>query len=135
LSALVLLALLLFVVGAGAGCGGNNNSSGGGGTHAANSGIVWLSWTVMGQPVSDTTCKSVDHLVLTLETPAGTLEIEPIPCLRGLGLEYDGLPEGVSVAILDAFDSKGFATLEGVGDTTLTDTKPPMPSPIDLLAR
>ena len=133
LSALVLPALLLIGAAAGAGCGGSNN--GGGGTHPSNSGIVWLSWTVKGQAVSDATCKTVDHLVLTMYTPQGALEIEPIPCLRGLGWEYDGMPEGYNQVILDGFDTQGSATLEGVAEVSVTDTKPDTPAPVDLLAR
>ena len=40
-------------------------------------------------------------------------EIEPIPCLRGLGWEYDGLPEGDNVVILDAYNAGNEATMEG----------------------
>ena len=120
-----LLPLALLAVGCGGG-GGSSNS------HPTNQGILWLSWTVQGQAVSDSTCKSIDHLVLTMDTPVGAVEIEPIPCLRGLGWEYDGLPEGFNVVILDAFDAQGTLTLEGVANVTVDDTKPPMPAPVDL---
>jgi hypothetical protein len=114
------------------GCGG-----GGGGQpqHPASDGVLWLSWTVKGAAVSDTTCHAIDHLYLTMNTEAGALSIEPIPCLRGLGWEYDGLPEGNNVVILDAFDAAGNPTLEGVSSVPVTATKPAMPVPIDLEPR
>jgi len=123
---------LAFVLGAvAAGCGGGGGSS----SHPSNMGVLWLSWTVKGAEVSDTTCKSVDHLELTMDTNAGAVTIEPIPCLRGLGWEYDGLYEGNNVVILDAFDALGNVTLEGVSAVAVTDTKPAMPAPIDLQPR
>jgi hypothetical protein len=130
------LPLALGIVGAVAvaasGCGGG----GGGPTqHPASDGVLWLSWTVKGATVSDTTCHAIDHLYLTMNTEAGALSIEPIPCLRGLGWEYDGLPEGNNVVILDAFDAAGNATLEGIASVTVTATKPAMPAPIDLEPR
>ena len=103
--------------------------------HPPSNGILWLSWTVKGAAVSDTTCKGIDHLLLTMNTSAGGLTIEPIPCLRGLGWEYDGLPEGNNVVILDAFDALGNVTLEGVTQDDVTSTKPPTPTPIDLQPR
>lgn len=119
--------LPLALVAAGCGGGGASNS------HPASAGILWLSWTVQSQAVSDSTCKSIDHLVLTMDTPSGAIEIEPIPCLRGLGWEYDGLPEGYNVVILDAFDAQGALELEGVANVTVDGTKPLMPAPVDLL--
>ena len=85
--------------------------------------------------MSDTTCHAIDHLYLTMNTEAGALSIEPIPCLRGLGWEYDGLPEGNNVVILDAFDAAGNPTLEGVAGVPVTAAKPAMPAPIDLEPR
>jgi hypothetical protein len=127
--------LLVGVLGLGlaaatAGCGGGPSQS-----HPAGVGILWLSWTVKGQPVSDATCKGIDHLVLTMDTSAGALEIEPIPCLRGLGWEYDNLPEGLNVVILDALDVLGSVTLEGVSETQVADTKAATPTPVDLQPR
>jgi hypothetical protein len=116
-----------------AGCGGGGTSTGG--THPSSQGVLWLSWTLKGADVADATCHNIDHIVLTMDTPSGTIEIEPIPCLRGLGWEYDGLPEGFSLVILDAFGTTGPAMLEGAANVTLTDTKPAMPSPIDLQPR
>lgn len=113
-------------------CGG---SSGGGGSHAGNDGILWLSWTIKGAPPSDSACSGIDHLELTMNTAAGPISIEPIPCLRGLGWEYDNLPEGDAYVIIDALNARGFVTLEGGGSTTLATTKPAMPTPIDLVAR
>jgi len=115
---------------AASGCGGGGQPQ-----HPANDGVLWLSWTVKGAAVSDTTCHAIDHLYLTMNTEAGALSIEPIPCLRGLGWEYDGLPEGNNVVILDAFDAAGDVTLEGVGGVAVTATKPAMPVPIDLESR
>jgi hypothetical protein len=123
------LALLLFGAVA-AGCGGGGSSS-----HPSNMGILLLSWTIKGAAVSDATCKNVDHIYLTMDTNAGAITIEPIPCLRGLGWEYDGLYEGNNVVILDAFDALGNITLEGVSGVVVTDTKPAMPAPIDLQPR
>jgi hypothetical protein len=122
---------LLFVVAVGVAAGGC------GGTHPkpSNQGILWLSWTVKGAAVSDTACRNIDHLELTMDTSAGAVTIEPIPCLRGLGWEYDGLYEGNNVVILDAFDAIGNITLEGVSGVVVTDTKPAMPAPVDLQTR
>jgi len=125
------LALLCVLVAVAAGCGGGGGNS----QHPSSDGVLWLSWTVKGAAVSDTTCHAIDHLYLTMNTEAGTVSIEPIPCLRGLGWEYDGLPEGNNVVILDAFDAAGTPTLEGVSGVTVTATKPPMPAPIDLEPR
>lgn len=124
------LALVFGLAVAAAGCGGGSSSS-----HPSTNGILWLSWTIKGAPVSDTTCKNIDHLFLTMDTTSGALTIEPIPCLRGLGWEYDGLIEGNNVVILDALDANGATTLEGVADVTVTGTKPAMPAPIDLQPR
>jgi hypothetical protein len=115
-----------------AGCGGGGGSSP---NHPSSNGVLWLSWTINGAAVSDTTCKSIDHLFLTMNTEAGSLTIEPIPCLRGLGWEYDGLPEGNNVVILDAFNAAGTVTLEGAAQIAVTSTKPAMPAPIDLQPR
>jgi hypothetical protein len=114
-----------------AGCGGGS----GGGSHSRSDGILWLSWTVRGAAVSDATCNGVDHLELTMQTPAGTVSIEPIPCLRGLGWEYDNLPEGDNLVILDGLDTRGFVIVEGSSPVTVTATKPPTPAPIDLVTR
>jgi hypothetical protein len=112
-----------------AGCGG------GGSQRPPSDGVLWLSWTVRGQPVSDATCKSIDHLILTMDTVAGPLEIEPIPCLRGLGWEYDGVPAGDNFVFLDAVDAQGSVTLEGASSVEVTATKPATPFPLDLAVR
>ena len=124
------LALVFAFAVAALGCGGS-----GGGSRPSTNGILWLSWTVEGAAVSDTTCKNIDHLFLTMDTSVGALTIEPIPCLRGLGWEYDGLIEGNNVVILDALDATGATTLEGVAEVQVTSTKPATPSPIDLQQR
>ena len=128
-------ATILAILGLGVaavGCGSSGGGTGGNGSHPSSSGVLWLSWTVNGQAVSDTSCKDVDHLVLTMNTPEGSVEIEPIPCLRGLGWEYDGLPEGNNVVILDAYNSGNEVTLEGVADVPVTGTKPASPAPVAL---
>jgi len=127
-SLVVGVAALLAV--AACGCGGGGQPQ-----HPPADGVLWLSWTVKGAAVSDTTCHAIDHLYLTMNTEEGALSIEPIPCLRGLGWEYDGLPEGNNLVILDAFDAIGNVTLEGVSSVTVTATKPAMPAPIDLQPR
>jgi hypothetical protein len=95
-------------------------------------GIIWISWTVRGQLVSDASCRGIDHLTLTMRTLCGAVEIDPIPCIRGLGWEYDNVPEGDFTVVLDAFDTRGVLTLEGAAPVSLTPQKPPMPTPIDL---
>lgn len=125
------LALLVLAVTAATslgGCGGKPS------TGVGRNGILWLSWTVRGQMVSDTSCNGVDHLNLTMESGAGALTIEPIPCLRGLGWEYDGLPEGTSLVILDGYDVHGAVTLEGSSTVAVGPTRAATPAPIDLLA-
>ncbi len=111
-----------------AGCG----NGGGGGGHATNNGIVWLSWTINGAAVSDTSCKSIDHIGLAMQTSLGPLTIEPIPCLRGLGWEYDNLPTGNDLVILDGIDARGNVVVRGSSPVTVTPTRPPTPAPIDL---
>jgi hypothetical protein len=100
---------------------------------AQHDGILWISWTVRGQPVSTTSCNGVDHLTLTMDTASGGLSIDPIPCLRGPGWEYDGLPEGNNFVILDGYDAQGFVTLEGSSTVAVTSTRAATPAPIDLL--
>jgi len=108
------------------GCGGASESA------CARRGIVWLSWTVRGQPVSDASCRGIDHLVLQLEGNCGSVVIDPIPCLRGLGWEYDSLPEGSSAALLGAVDTRGFFTLHGGAAVDVTAVKPATTTAIDL---
>jgi hypothetical protein len=118
--------LLVFAAGSLAGCGSKPSQT-------PQDGILWISWTVRGQLVSSTSCNGVDHMSLTMSTPAGGLSIDPIPCLRGLGWEYDGLPEGNHVVILDAYDARGFVTLEGSSTVAVEPTRADTPAPIDLL--
>lgn len=113
------------------GCG----SGGGGGSRPHSDGILWISWTVRGAAVSDTACAGIDHLELTMQTPAGAVSIEPIPCLRGLGWEYDNLPEGDNLVILDGVDARGFLVVDGSAPVTVTATKPATPAAIDLQPR
>ncbi|MCU1278039.1 MAG: hypothetical protein JWM53_1585 [bacterium] len=120
--------LLIVAAVALAGCGSKVKST------TPNDGILWISWTVRGQPVSPTACNSVDHLSLTMDTAAGALSIDPIPCLRGVGWEYDGLPEGSNYVILDGYDVRGAITLEGSAPVDVIATKPLTPAPIDLLS-
>ncbi|MGZ3427477.1 MAG: hypothetical protein ACXVCV_12550 [Polyangia bacterium] len=119
---------LLFALAAGslAGCGSKTS-------RPSQDGILWVSWTLRGQPVSTTSCSAVDHMSLTMDTASGALTIEPIPCLRGLGWEYDGLPEGNNFVIIDAFDAHGLITLEGASTVAVAATRAAMPAPIDLL--
>ncbi|HEX9105256.1 MAG TPA: hypothetical protein VF997_23760 [Polyangia bacterium] len=123
------LALVFAFAVAAVGCGSGTSS------RPATNGVLWLSWTIKGAAVSDTTCKGIDHLFLTMDTSAGAVTIEPIPCLRGLGWEYDGLIEGNNVVVLDALDANGVATLEGVASVAVTGSKPPAPVPVDLQPR
>jgi hypothetical protein len=111
------------------GCGGGPSGT------SAQKGVLWISWTVRGQAVSNTSCSAVDHLTLTMQTPSGDLEIDPIPCLRGLGWEYDGLPAGNDYVTLDGFDAKGNVTLEGSAFVDVAAAKPATPAPIDLQTR
>ena len=120
---------LLIACAAGSLAGGGNKTS-----RPAQDGIHWVSWTVRGQPVSMTSCNGIDHMSLTMDTASGgALSIEPIPCLRGLGWEYDGLPEGNNFVIIDAYDARGLITLEGASTVAVAATRAAMPAPIDLL--
>jgi hypothetical protein len=121
-SALVALGLVA------AGCG----NGGGGHGSCVTDGIVWLSWTVAGQLPSETSCSSIDHLAVELHTSCGAVVIDPIPCIRGLGWEYDGLPEGGATVVLDAFDARGRPTLEAIGQTTIVNPRAAMTTPLDL---
>lgn len=58
-------------------------------------GVLWLSWTIQGQSVSDAVCADIDHIVITVEsTPSVGVEIEPVACNHGVGWERDDVPEG-----------------------------------------
>jgi hypothetical protein len=120
-SALAALSLVI------AGCG-----SGSGGHSCATQGIAWLSWTIQGQPPSETSCRAIDHLSVEMHTPCGSVVIDPIPCLRGLGWEYDGLPEGTTTIVLDAFDARGNLTLQAINHATFSKTRDAMTTPFDL---
>lgn len=119
------LAMLLLLA---AGCG--NGSHGGGCPNAH--GIVLLSWTIRGSAASATSCSSIDHLILTMNTNCGQLTIEPIPCILGAHWEYDNLPEGPATVVLDAVDARNILRAEGAGAVSLTSQKPSTPTPIDL---
>jgi hypothetical protein len=109
----------LLLVGA-SGCGGTSPT---GGCNAQ--GILWLSWTVRGKAVSDNSCSGIDHLILEMRTSTcGTIEIEPIPCLRGLGWEYDNLPEGDNTVVIEAVDIHSHVLLQGSSDVVVTSLKP-----------
>jgi hypothetical protein len=69
-----------------------------------------------------------------MNTAAGGLQIEPIPCLRGLGWEYDGLPDGNNLVFLDGYDARSVLLLQGSAPVSVTPTKPATPAPIDLLS-
>jgi hypothetical protein len=121
---------LVVAVAVAAGCGESGGPHG-----SAHNGILWLSWTLKGAAVSDTSCSGIDHLTLEMDGPGGAISIDPIPCLRGLGWEYDGLPTGDNLVILDAIDAHGFVRLEGSAYVTVAATKPATPAPIDLQPR
>jgi hypothetical protein len=119
-------ALIALLMGT-AGCGGANPSQ-----SCGVQGVVWLSWSVRGQPVSESACSGIDHLNLELHGSCGTELIEPIPCLRGVGWEYDGVPEGDTVLVLEAIDRRGLVSLQGSSQATITTVKPDMTTPIAL---
>jgi hypothetical protein len=108
-----------------AGCGGSR-------TQCPSNGIIWLSWTVAGQTVSATVCQPIDHMSLEIHASCGSVVIEPIPCIRGQGWEYDGVPEGNAVIALDALDARGIVLAEATATVNLTTVRPPMTTAMDL---
>jgi hypothetical protein len=96
-------------------------------------GALWLSWTLDGQPASDATCASIDHLVITVEsTPTLGVKIEPVLCGKGASWERDDVPEGSDTVILDAVDATGRAVLERVSMVGVTKAIPASPTVVDL---
>ncbi|MDB4969845.1 MAG: hypothetical protein JWN44_5534 [Myxococcales bacterium] len=95
-------------------------------------GIVWLSWTIQGQPPSASSCQAIDHLAVQLHTACGSVQIDPIPCIVGISWEYRDLPEGTATVVLDAIDARGRVTLEAVDTTRLDVTRGAMPTTLDL---
>ena len=96
-------------------------------------GVLALSWTIEGQPASDTACAGIDHLVITVEsTPSQVVKIEPIVCTKGGDWERNDVPEGSDTIIVDAVDSTKQTLLERVAFVGVTEAAPAAPTTIDL---
>ena len=96
-------------------------------------GVVWLSWTVAGQPASDAACAGLDHLVITIESsPSDGVAIAPVPCTHGASWERDDVPEGTDTVLLDAVDAAGDAIFERVATVGVTEARPAAPTAVDL---
>ena len=96
-------------------------------------GVLWLSWTIAGQPPSETSCAGIDHLMITVEsTPSSGVKIAPILCTTGASWERDDVPEGSDTIVIDAVDATDRAALERVSMVGVTDARPATPTVIDL---
>jgi hypothetical protein len=96
-------------------------------------GVLWVSWTIEGQPASDTTCAGIDHLVITVEsTPTQAVKIAPVVCTKGNGWQRDDVPEGSDDVIVDAVDATERTLLESVSMIGVTETAPATPTTVDL---
>jgi len=96
-------------------------------------GVLWLSWTLDGQPASDATCAGIDHLVITVEsTPTVGVKIAPVVCTDGASWERDDVPDGSDTVVIDAVDATDRAALERVSMVGVTKARPAAPTAIDL---
>jgi hypothetical protein len=96
-------------------------------------GVLWLSWTIQGQSVSDAVCANIDHIVITVEsTPSVGVEIEPIACSHGVDWERDDVPEGSDTVLIDAVDPAGQTTFETSAKIGVTESRPSTPTVVDL---
>jgi len=96
-------------------------------------GVLWLSWTIQGQPASEAACADIDHLVITVEsTPTVGVKIEPVSCTKGVDWQRDDMPEGSDSIIIDAVDATGRAAFERVSMVGVTSVSPATPTMIDL---
>jgi hypothetical protein len=96
-------------------------------------GVLRLSWTIDGQPVSDRACADVDHLVITVEgSPSVGVAIEPVLCTRGTDWERDDVPEGFDTVVVDAVNRAGETTLESASMIGVTRTRAAAPAVVDL---
>jgi hypothetical protein len=106
---------------------------GSGPTAATFKGVLWLSWTLDGQPASDAACADVDHLVITVEsTPSVGVAIAPVACTRGVNWERDDVPEGSDAVVIDAVDAMEHAVFEGVAKVGVSEARPAAPTAVDL---
>jgi hypothetical protein len=96
-------------------------------------GVLRLSWTIDGQPVSDRACADVDHLVITVEaSPSVGVAIAPVLCTRGTDWERDDVPEGFDTVVVDAVNRAGETTFESASMIGITGTRAAAPAMVDL---
>ena len=118
----IVIAFALLIVGCGSGPAA-----------ATYKGVLWLSWTLDGQPPSDAACAEVDHLVITVEsTPSVGVKIAPVACSRGVSWERDDVPEGSDAVVIDAVDAMDRAVFERVSKVGVTEVRPAAPTTLDL---
>jgi hypothetical protein len=121
-----LVALVMLSTGCGGGTHGGDNCD-------ARTGVVLLSWTVIGKPpTADQGCKGIDHLAVELISSCNDVEIEPIPCTNGERWRYDTLPGGQSFVNLVAVDSRQHAVARGSAVVQLDSSVPAQPTAIEL---
>jgi hypothetical protein len=106
------------------------------GCSASQNGILWISWTIGGQPADSTACAPISSLSIigmpTAEPGCGFM-ISDVSCPRGTTpFEYDYLPEGATNIEIDALTSDGSEIKRGTAFLTIATAKPPAAIPIDL---
>ena len=105
----------------------------GNGPAATFKGVLWLSWTIPGEPASDAVCADIDHIVITVEsTPSVGVEIEPVSCNQGVGWERDDVPEGSDTVLIDAVGPSGQTMFETLSKVSVTESRPTAPTVVDL---
>lgn len=96
-------------------------------------GVLWLSWTISGQAVSDSVCAGIDHLVITVESsPSVGVAIKPVACTDGGSWERDDVPEGTDTVVVDAVDGASQTIFERVSTIGVTGSRPALPALVDL---
>jgi hypothetical protein len=115
-----------------AGCGTPGGDTGTGIIHAegpSGAGLIFVAWTIAGQPPSAASCASIDHLTLSLAyRNAGEVSIEPIPCALDR-FRYGNLPVGPATLEVQATDTRGCVIGDGVSQVQVTADQPATPDP------
>ena len=94
-------------------------------------GVLFISWTLHGQPPSATSCSGIDHLEVDIGLSCDSVAIAPVDC-QLTRFRYDGFPEGAARVGVSALDATGTLLASGIADVELAGTPPATPVPIDI---